>query len=343
MIIAVCYLGFGLSFIEGLLKKPDCRSLRMPCRASGGSVHPAKTRGGNSRERFFRKPEHAPKSQQFRVEKLFIKPKLGRTSNERLSPEKPEKRYGSQEVVKQERMLTLQDDAPVVVPEGPVDPLPWSRKTTEVMIDATSLIKYFNRKARELPQNKDLNQMSDYFSWWPIRSYMIATLLSKEYGQDRPPSPWEPIIVVYDTPDPAKTWSGLQVEKYRYASREGPWKVQLPTPGPGTATLAFSQTYVDRSAAGIYRCDKEILYMLELLMRDFPSRRQVLVTASAGMKKHAERFCTVRGPKWLEAEILQRHGWRGKETYQALMGGPQGVLWHLRALPDQLRLTFTAS
>ncbi|CAE8711954.1 unnamed protein product [Polarella glacialis] len=213
------------------------------------------------------------------------------------------------------------------------DPLEWPRETCEVMVDAMSVTRWYWKKAKKADQELVLTH--DLFAYWPIRVFNMIKLLSKEYGKEKPPSPWAPVVAVFDLPNAEQTWSGLQVKKWKNLSRQGPRYVN-------GVTLAWSQTFVDMSASGKMRCDREILYMLESLTRDFP-RRQVLVTGCKYLAADAKRFCTVRSPQWLEQEILARHGQEGAAAVKAMEGGPEGVEEALKGLPQKVKAAWTAT
>lgn len=213
------------------------------------------------------------------------------------------------------------------------DALPWPPETAEIMVDAHSVISWYWNKTLEIEE--DLNLVHDKFMFWPARIARAAQLLARRFGVDRPPSCWSPIIVVYDLPDPGETWNGNQVKKYRYLSRQGPRIHE-------GITLAWSNSYVDTSASENYRCDREILYMLEMLSRPYP-RRQVLVTADAKLAEQAEMFCLIRGPEWLDQE-LQTLGEEGIAARKALLGmetreRPGHVL---QGLPLSIKKAFAA-
>lgn len=188
-------------------------------------------------------------------------------------------------------------------------PLPWPPETAEIMVDAHSIIQWYWNETLEIEQ--DLNLVHDKFMFWPGRVVNAAKLLVRRYGLDRPPSPWSPVIVVFDLPDPGMTWNGKQVKLYRNLARQGP------TIHDGL-TFAWSNTYVDTSASEMYRCDREVLYMLEMLSRPYP-RRQVLVTADPKLAEQAELFSLVRGPEWFDQE-LQSLGQEGQAAREALLG-----------------------
>eukprot|EP00933_Yihiella_yeosuensis_P020732 TRINITY_DN16563_c2_g1_i1.p1 TRINITY_DN16563_c2_g1~~TRINITY_DN16563_c2_g1_i1.p1 ORF type:complete len:315 (+),score=50.09 TRINITY_DN16563_c2_g1_i1:41-946(+) len=212
-------------------------------------------------------------------------------------------------------------------------PLPWPHETAEIMLDGTSIIKWvMKQKQREDPENY---MSSDAWSIWPARLIPAMKALTLHgWGQQRPRSPWQPVITVYDLPDPKTTWSGGQVAKWRHLARHGPKFVQ------DVGTLAFSQTYVDRSAEMNFRADKEILYMLELITREDP-RRQVLVTANTNLVKEARQFATVRSPKWLRSELLKTQ--HGIEAVETLMGDhSREVRWMARVLPPRISKAFLA-
>jgi len=131
--------------------------------------------------------------------------------------------------------------------------LPWPRNQSEVMVDAMSVIRfYWERRSR---RGDDVPLKHDVHSYWPGRVYFACQKLAKAYGKDCPPSPWKPIVAVYDIPDPKRTMSGLQVRRWKSLYKQGPRDAN-------GMTLAWAQTYVDQSARERYRCDLEILYML---------------------------------------------------------------------------------
>ncbi|CAE7571386.1 MEGF8 [Symbiodinium natans] len=167
-------------------------------------------------------------------------------------------------------------------PPGIDDPLPWPEETAEIMIDAHSVIPWYWSETAKIEE--DLNLRHDMFTFWPARIAKAGQALLSRFGISRPPSAWSPIIVVFDLPDAAKTINGHQVKRYRRIARQGPVRFN-------NVTLAFSQSYVDTSARELYRCDREIMYMLEMLMRPYP-RRQILVTEDV----HLARCTKLPGP-----------------------------------------------
>lgn len=213
-------------------------------------------------------------------------------------------------------------------------PLVWPREECEIIVDATNLtFWYFQKAAKAEGHDPSISLKHDPFCFWPIRIYNALKVLVPHYGKSRPPSPWKPVMGVWDLPNPGSTWSGLQVKRWKNLSRQGP----RPVSG---LTLAFSQTYVDRSAEENYRADKEIMYLLEILTRDF-SRRQILVTADRTLAKQARNYATVRGPSWFEQEVLSLGGEEGKNAIKALMGGSEGV--QEAKLPYVVWRAFTAA
>lgn len=215
--------------------------------------------------------------------------------------------------------------------------LPWPRETAEIMIDAMSIVRWYWQKTKMV--DEDLVKRHDMHTMWPLKTFNLVKNLVSIYGdsrEERPPSPWTPIICVFDLPNPKKTFSGLQVRKWMALKKQGPRFFN------GT-TMAFAWTYVDKSAAEHYRCDHEIMYMLELLTRDYP-RRQVLVTWDTQLQRDARRYCTVRGPEWLEREI-QLTGPEGEEAIKVMEGGgePLSAMRFLKFLPDSVKEAFTAA
>lgn len=213
---------------------------------------------------------------------------------------------------------------------NPQAPLPWPDSTAEIMVDAMSVIEYFWKKIERA--STELVVKNDKFTYWPARVYMAVAALRGQFGTDTPPSPWEPLTVVYDLPDPRKSRLGMQVRKWQNLAKQGPRSAN-------GVTLAFSQTYVDQSAAMRFRCDNEILTMLEMLTQAYP-RRQVLVTGDGRLAYRARTFCTVRGPRWLEMQ-LERHR-EGRNALQALMGEANGVAGSLGTLPPAVRKAFVS-
>lgn len=212
--------------------------------------------------------------------------------------------------------------------KNPMAPLPWHRSQSEVMVDAMSVIRYFWKKA-ELEMDH-LVLKHDIHSYWPAKLYSATQKLTQVYGKDVPPSPWKPVVAVYDIPNPKQQYSGLLVRKWQNLHRQGP----IPCRG---MTLAWAQTYVDQSAAERYRCDKDILWMLEVITREFP-RRQVLVTSDRGLGNRARNYCTVRHPKWFEQEVLRIKG--GKDAVEVLMGKTSDKDMLATGLPWSIRKAF---
>jgi len=210
-------------------------------------------------------------------------------------------------------------------------PLPWPRSTAEVMIDSMSVIDhaFFVQQLKR----QDILFQNDRFHVWPGRVFMAAKALNRLYGKECPPSPWRPVIAVYDQPDPRETPSGLKVRTWSNLYKQGPREA-------GRVTLGWAQTYVDQSAEERWDCDREILYMLELLTRDFP-RRQVLVTDNPWLEQQASRFATVRSPKWLMKE-LKEAGQEGKAAIEALTGESKGDFKTFNMLPRCVRKAFSS-
>eukprot|EP00929_Paragymnodinium_shiwhaense_P014485 TRINITY_DN122398_c0_g1_i1.p1 TRINITY_DN122398_c0_g1~~TRINITY_DN122398_c0_g1_i1.p1 ORF type:complete len:344 (+),score=53.41 TRINITY_DN122398_c0_g1_i1:168-1199(+) len=242
----------------------------------------------------------------------------------------------------QTRPMKLRRKVPRVRPEDPRDetdlmaPLPWPTETTEIMIDGMSVIQYFWNKVEKdeeaLVESFDKN---DIHGWWPLRVFMAAQELAEAgYGVERPPSPWQPLTAVFDIPDKNKITSGLKIKRWHTLTRQGPSRA-------GNCTLSWAQVYVDQSAAERVRCDREILYMLEVITRQYPQRRQVLVTSDRRLGQEAKRFCTVRSPKWFEKEVLKT-GEGGKKAIEALLGGSDGVQNSLKRLPMAVQRAFQA-
>jgi hypothetical protein len=183
--------------------------------------------------------------------------------------------------------------------------LPWDRETAELMIDATSVAKYVLDKFED--ENSHIKLNGDVYSWWPSRVLAAVRRLVPIYGKDRPPSPWNPIIVVFDRPDPLRYHNAFKIKQYRNLARQGPDNMVK------GMTTAVSGTYVEEVRKGNEwngRADEEMLYMLELLVREWPMRRQVLVSADKDLREMARRHCMVRSPEWLLRE-LQRLGEEG--------------------------------
>jgi len=224
----------------------------------------------------------------------------------------------------------------------PNAPVPWDRSTCEVMVDAMSITKWYWRKIEM--ENEDLLIQHDIHVGWPQRVFQASMMLAKHYGKDRPPSPWRPVILVFDQPSKEDTWSGLKLKKWHCLQRQGPqdagfrkWVSLEEIATEPRCTLAWAQTYVDQSASGKTRCDREILYMLEVLTRQFP-RRQILVTEDLNLAEEARRYCTVRGAEWFEREVLELAGeTQGPKIIEALMGGAYGVEKVTKQLPDAIR------
>jgi len=234
---------------------------------------------------------------------------------------------------------------PLKRPKGPTEEeelqaeVPYPRAQTEIMVDAMSVIRHYW-------QQKKVNEYgmvieNDPHSYWPARVYCALRPIVRHYGLDRPPSPWKPVTVVYDIPDPSHTKSGLKVRKWGSLHKQGPREVGRGECGPYGAemTFAFAQTYVDQSAAERYRCDKEILWMLEVLTRDYP-RRQVLVTGDKWLQKAAKKYCLVRDVAWLEKEILAE-GEEGQRALAPLKGQNEDMAWATKGLPKGIKRAFT--
>jgi len=217
--------------------------------------------------------------------------------------------------------------------------VPWPRHQTELMVDAMSVIRHYRTQEKVNEYGQVIED--DPHSFWPARVYCALRPLVQHYGLDVPPSPWKPVVCVYDIPNPSKTRSGLKVRKWGNLHKQGPRSVGRGECGPGGAelTLAWAQTYVDQSAAERYRCDKEILWMLEVLTRDMP-RRQVLVTGDRWLQREAKRFCLVRDVNWLEQEILG-HGEEGEKAIAPLQGDTDDIQFALKGLPPNIKRAFT--
>jgi len=219
--------------------------------------------------------------------------------------------------------------APPPLPAGMDDPLPWPEETAEIMVDAFSVVAWSMEELGNIEE--DLELRHDRFSYWPARVAIAAEALLDRYGLSRPPSPWSPLIVVYDLPNPGQTWNGNQIKRWRHLARSGP-------ENSNNVTLAWSQSYVDTSASEDYRCDKEIMYMLEMLTRPYP-RRQVLVTDDPFLARQAERLCKVRSSKWFHEELL-KSGEKGINASKALLSIEYDFEPYLHELKKKLQLAF---
>jgi len=195
--------------------------------------------------------------------------------------------------------------------------LPWPRTTAELMIDATSITKYYLAKQQE--QEEDLVLLNDPYRFWPFRLFQACKLLRQHYGWNVPPSPWEGIVLVHDIPGALTTLSGNQVKRWGKLAKQGPFLIDKFPGGIGSnVTLAFSQTFVSTIERELpLRADSEIMYMLDLLKTNIPNRRQILVTNDPKLVRRAEDFVEVRGPTWLEQEILRCNG--GELAVKALL------------------------
>eukprot|EP00439_Symbiodinium_sp_Y106_P068468 s1001_g11.t1 len=109
---------------------------------------------------------------------------------------------------------------PPPFPPGMDDPLPWPVETAEIMIDAHSVIPWYWAETAKIEEDLDLRH--DKFSFWPARIAKAGEALLSRFGLSRPPSPWSPIITVFDLPDPGNTWNGQQIKRYRSLARQGP-------------------------------------------------------------------------------------------------------------------------
>mmetsp|Transcript_68788 Transcript_68788/g.163858 ORF Transcript_68788/g.163858 Transcript_68788/m.163858 type:complete len:302 (+) Transcript_68788:28-933(+) len=216
-------------------------------------------------------------------------------------------------------------------PPGMDDPLPWPTETAEIMIDAHSVIPWFWAETAKIEEDLDLRH--DKFSFWPARIAKAGQALLSRFGLSRPPSPWSPIITVFDLPDPGNTWNGQQIKRYRSLARQGPRQFN-------NVTLAFSQSYVDTSARENYRCDREIMYMLDMLMRPYP-RRQILVTDDVKLAREANTVCHVRSAKWLNEELL-KSGPAGVNASEALMSIEYDFQPIMEELPKAVQIAFAA-
>ncbi|CAK0889645.1 unnamed protein product [Prorocentrum cordatum] len=209
--------------------------------------------------------------------------------------------------------------------------LPWPRSTCEVMIDAMTTIQHFWRKAGH--EKGHLRHQSDIFTLWPAKVVQAAAALRPRYADRdrRPPSPWEPIMVVYDYPNPRRNWMvSPRIDLWKHMSQQGPRVLQK------GLSIAFADTYtenLDELTKG--RCDQEIMYMIELLTREFP-RRQVLVTGDPKLQRLARSHCLVRSPKWLEQELL-RTGEPGKRALKAFEPGDDSTYDEVMRLPNLLQ------
>merc|ERR1711879_587043 len=152
----------------------------------------------------------------------------------------------------------------------------------------------------------------DVHSFFPIKIMRALQSLVPHYGRNRPPSMWRPLIMVFDQPNPKASKGNLRIQAWHLLKKSGPYSTN-------GMTLAVAGTYYDQSASVRYRCDNEILYMLEALTRDYP-RRQVLVTNDRRLQNEARRFCTVRNGKWFEEQVLKLGGDMGKEAINVLKG-----------------------
>lgn len=216
--------------------------------------------------------------------------------------------------------------------------VPWPREQTELMIDAMSVIRHYMEQEKVNEYGMVIE--NDPHSYWPARVYCALRPIIQRYGLNRPPSPWKPVVVAYDIPNPSKTKSGLKVRKWGNLHKQGPRNVGRGECGPYGAemTLAWAQTYVDQSAAERYRCDKEILWMLEVLTREYP-RRQVLVTGDKWLQKEAKKYCIVRDINWLEKEILREE--EGERALGPLRGETKDMEYALKGLPPNIKRAFT--
>ncbi|CAE7643475.1 unnamed protein product [Symbiodinium sp. CCMP2592] len=102
----------------------------------------------------------------------------------------------------------------------------------------------------------------------------------------------------------------------------------------------FSQSYVDTSARESYRCDREIMYMLDMLMRPYP-RRQILVTEDVNLAREANTVCHVRSAKWLNEELL-KSGPAGVNASEALMSIEYDFQPIMEELPKAVQIAFAA-
>ncbi|CAE7844941.1 cya1, partial [Symbiodinium microadriaticum] len=104
--------------------------------------------------------------------------------------------------------------------------------------------------------------------------------------------------------------------------------------------ILFSQSYVDTSARENYRCDREIMYMLDMLMRPYP-RRQILVTDDVKLAREANTVCHVRSAKWLNEELL-KSGPAGVNASEALMSIEYDFQPIMEELPKAVQIAFAA-
>lgn len=215
-------------------------------------------------------------------------------------------------------------------------PLPWLRSQSEIMVDAMSVIRHFQKKTADATQMKQY--LDDPFMSWPGRVYTAMQALAGEYGTDRPPSAWAPLILVFDIPNWKYCKYGLQVRTWHSLSKQGPRTTPRMTAEPSSQiTLAWANTLIDQGAAQRTRCDKEILAMLEILVREYP-RRQVLVTGDKVLARHANKFCTVRGVRWFVKELQRTE--EGRKAYDFLMNEGEGIELNFRGLAIPVRKAF---
>eukprot|EP00439_Symbiodinium_sp_Y106_P060728 s1001_g9.t1 len=104
--------------------------------------------------------------------------------------------------------------------------------------------------------------------------------------------------------------------------------------------ILFSQSYVDTSARESYRCDREIMYMLDMLMRPYP-RRQILVTEDVQLAREANTVCHVRSAQWLNEELL-KSGPAGVNASEALMSIEYDFQPIMEELPKAVQIAFAA-
>lgn len=185
-------------------------------------------------------------------------------------------------------------------------PLMWPRAETEIMVDVMSVLNYIWARER-----LTFDQTPSPFGLWSLRMVFALETLAGRFGTDRPPSPWEPLVLVYDLPNPKMDAWTLQIRHWRSLAKQGPRRVE-------NCTVAFAGTYTQR-LLHTTRCDREILHMLELLTREFP-RKQVLVTWDKKLAKEVRPFATVRSPAWLEKEIRAIGTARGELGHQVMLG-----------------------
>jgi len=179
-------------------------------------------------------------------------------------------------------------------------PVPWPRHETEIMVDVSSVNRYYMNQVAAEREAEGMKFMHDPLQTWPVRLIYACRRLARVYGRDVAPSPWKPIILVHDSLDPRSAskhhaTKGQQYERWVDLKRAGPRDYR-------GMTLATANMYVDQSVQMRGRADREILYMLEMVTRDWP-RKQILITDDPVLQEDARDYAAVRGPEWLEDEI----------------------------------------